>query len=550
MNNVMDMIRSLGPMRLGIIGGAALAVIIGIAVLASSASSPPLSPLYSNLDQGDVSAIATELGTMGVTFEVDPAGTTISIPEEQVLQTRMRLAELGLPSAGGIGYEIFDQGDRLGVTNFTQQINRLRALEGELARTIRSLDIVQQARVHLVLPERELFSRAEREPSASIVVQLRGGRVSDDSIAAMRNLVAAAVPELRPSRISIVDDRGNMLARPIIDEEGAANDRQSQNEQFRLRYERRLQQDLEDMLERVVGIGNARVQVQADMTFDRITTNSEVFDPDQQVVRSTQTIDEAEQSENTEQDEPVTVGNEIPDAALNPAEGGGGNRSTSSATRTEETTNFEISRRVEVQETDGGRIQNLSIGVLVNHAFTLDENGERQFAPRPQEELDQIAELISSAAGVNAQRGDTLEVINLQFATVEESFEVTDDLGLLGLTRDDIMQLAEMVVLGIVAILTVLLVLRPLVARIIAMGEEAQEAAAQMPGGPTAIPGSAEVAALSMPDADGDDLEAMIDLDKVEGRVKASSVKRIGEIIDKHPEEAVAILRSWLYETA
>ncbi len=542
-NDFITILRNLGSARLGIIFGATT-LLIGLVIFFSlSGTKTSMSSLYSNLGKGDIEKIATELGGMGIVYEVSPAGTAISVPSHNVLETRMKLAERGLPSADGLGYEIFDNGDQLGSTNFTQNINKIRAMEGELARTIRSLDFISQARVHLVLPQREIFSRRYQDPSASIILKTTG-KMSKEAISAITHLVATAVPNLSSSRISIVNENGKVLARPIMSSEDVLNNKQSQNEEFRRQYEQFQQQRITEMLERIVGIDNVEVRVQVEMSFDVFTKKNEVYDPDSQISRSTQTVEETEKYDNFEEDDAVTVNNEIPDAVLDPENTQQGTRSQSSKERSETTSNYEISRKTETLQSSGGRVERLSIGVLLNYQKSVDESGATTSTQRTEEQINAISDLVASSVGINTARGDKINISNIEFITVEDAF-AEEETGIFNLSTENLLEISEMIALSLVAILVVLMVLRPLVSRIIAMGEESLETDEIKSEPQSALETGAGIASLAT-ESDGE-VDTLIDLDKVQGRVKASSVKRIGDIIDKHPEEAVSILRNWLY---
>src|SRR5690242_10397809 len=289
---MLQSLRNLGPTRLAAIG-AVLAATIGFFVFISSRlATPSYGLLYSDLDTRDSGEIVQKLEALGVPYQLKADGAQILVPTDQVARLRIAMAESDLPHGGSVGYEIFDKGEPLGTSSFLQNVNRLRALEGELARTISAIDTVEAARVHLVLPQRELFSRDKQESSASIVIKTRGAaRLGKMQVAAIQHLVAAAVPGLRPGRVSIVDSEGNLLARGTDTGADPATGGLSV-EEMRSNYETRLARSVEEMLERSVGPGKARVEVRADMDFDRVTTNSESFDPDGQVVRSTQTVSE------------------------------------------------------------------------------------------------------------------------------------------------------------------------------------------------------------------------------------------------------------------
>ena len=304
------------------------------------------------------------------------------------------------------------------------------------------------------------------------------------------------------------------------------------------------------------------------MDFDRITENSEIFDPNGQVVRSTQVVEESS-SESEGQTPGVTVGANLPGAELPQLDEGtpGGSQST----RTEETTNYETSRTTRTHIRESGNIRRLSVAVMVNGKIGLDGEGNRTYEPRTDEEIEQIKALVRSAAGLDEERGDRLEVVNIPFADIGLEEELISDGLFWGIEKAEIMRLAEIFVLGILAILVVLFVVRPLIQRLLSEeGFSIQGAGvAALPGGPAAT------AALGAPDPTGntamleggapntprlprasgersvaDEIEQMIDVNKIEGRVRDSSIRKIGEIIQKHPDEAVTILRNWLYQDA
>ncbi|HEX2216376.1 MAG TPA: flagellar basal-body MS-ring/collar protein FliF, partial [Xanthobacteraceae bacterium] len=211
MQNFFDFLRSLGAARLAAMAAVTIVLLGFFAFVITRITAPQMTPLFTELSPADAGAIIKDLESQGIAYEMKADGGTVLVPKDQVARLRMKLAEAGLPKGGGIGYEIFDKSDVLGATSFVQNINRLRALEGELARTIRALDRVQAARVHLVLPERPLFSREKVEPSASIVLKLRGS-LEAQQVRAIRHLVASAVNGLKPERVSIVDEAGQLLA--------------------------------------------------------------------------------------------------------------------------------------------------------------------------------------------------------------------------------------------------------------------------------------------------------------------------------------------------
>src|SRR5213079_249372 len=245
-------------------------------------TTPQMTTLFTDLSVEDSSGVIKELERQGIQFELRNEGSVIMVPKDKVTRLRMKLAEGGLPKGGGVGYEVFDKSDALGTTSFVQNINHLRALEGELARTIHAIDRIQAARVHLVLPERPLFSREAPQPSASIVVRVRGA-LEPQQIRAIRHLVASAVNGLKPQRVSIVDEAGQLLA------DGASNDADNTiADERRAGFEKRMRNQVEAIVSSVVGAGRARVQLSADFDYNKITQTSDRFDPEGRVLRSSQ----------------------------------------------------------------------------------------------------------------------------------------------------------------------------------------------------------------------------------------------------------------------
>ncbi len=551
MDTITLALRNLGPMRLAVMGGVGLAVIAFFIFLTARLAAPPMALLYGDLDLGDSSRIVGQLESTKTPYELRNGGTQVYVPEDSVFRLRLSMADQGLPNGGTIGYEIFDNADSLGTTNFVQNINLVRALEGELGRTIRTLGSVRSARVHLVMPKRRLFSREAQKPSAAVILRMRNaGRLEKSQVMAIQHLVAAAVPSLVPSRISIVDDKGTLLARGFDDDGRGAL--AAKAEERRRTYEGRLARTIEELLGKTVGFGKVRAEVSAAMDFDRISTSEELFDPDGQVVRSTQSTEETSSTRGAEENLPVSVAGNLP--APNLGSGDTANRSTSES-RNEETVKFEISKKVINHVRESGIVNRLSVAVLVDGSRKLGADGDLVYRPRSEAEMELLATLVRSAIGFSADRGDTVEVINMEFADVDDIEERPLEL-FFGLEKTDLLRMAEVLVLSIVAILVILLVVRPLVTRAF----EAFPAA--VPGGGANLltsqaratpalagpsPAVAQVPGASAP-AEEEHFDELIDIDRVEGRVKASSVKKVGEIVDKHPDEALSIVRSWMYQ--
>lgn len=522
----------------------------------------PMSLLYADLDMTDSGEILSKLEAMNIPYQLQGDGSTILVPQDQARRLRMTLAEQGIPAGGTVGYEIFDKSDMLGQTSFAQNINQLRAMEGELARTIRSISSISNARVHLVIPKRELFASGKKqEPTASIVIKSRG-QLSSAQVNAILHLAASAVPGLSPSRIALIDDKGKLLARGVEDDfdEGNVANIQDKNTE----YETLISERIQTLVGSVVGPENIRVQVTTQINLDRITENAEIFDPNGRVIRSTSAVEENSEDAKPKS-EGVSVASELPGAA-----GTIGAKADDKLrdSRTEETSNFEISRTTRVKTKEAGAIERISVAVLVNGAVTTQPDGARTYTPRSEDELKQIESLVRTAIGYDEKRGDQVRIANLRFSEMELESQDAGEAPFLGIETGDWMRFAETSILGLVALLTALFVFRPLITRLLEIGPYAggqmQPALAGGAGGVPQItgpssgnqstmtgqPGMLEgpEAMLQLLQSKEQQLDSMIDIAKIDGQLKASSVKKVGEVVGKHPDEAIAILRSWLHD--
>ena len=551
MQGLVEFVKTLGAPRIAAMGAVTIALIGFFAFLIMRVTAPQMTPLFTDLPFEDSAAIVKELDRQGVPYELRDDGNIVMVAKDRVAKLRMTFAESGLPKGGGVGYEIFDKSDALGTTSFVQNINNVRALEGELARTIRSLDRVQDARVHLVMPDRPLFSRDKVEATASIVLKVRG-TLEPQQVRAIRHLAATAVTGLKPERVSIVDDQGRLLA------DGAGDDPNGgdvSSDERRATFEKHLRGEVEGIVTSVVGPGHARVQVAADFDFNRVTQTSDRFDPEGRVVRSSQTREETSAT-NDNRENQVTVGNEIPGGAQRPAADTAAARDESK--KTEEIVNYEISKTTKTEVIEGGRLNRISVAVLVDGTYGKNDKGEVTYQPRSKEDIDQIAALVRSAIGFDQKRGDQIEVVNLRFAETPAAplAAPTGWLSAFQFTKDDIMRAIEMVVMGLLGFVVLLMVVRPLVRRIITPDERSLPA---LPPGASAAEGSPREAALpaATPREFGQSgppelsqTSKMIDFAQVQGQVHAQSVQKVGEIADKNPSETVSIIRQWLHETA
>ncbi|RXT55498.1 flagellar M-ring protein FliF [Bosea sp. Tri-44] len=560
MNGLVDQFRRFGAARLAAMLAVTLALIGFFAFVMLRMSQPAMGVLFADLSSQDVGAIVKDLDTRGVKYELRGDGQTILAPRADVPKLRLELAGKGIPSGGGVGYEIFDKGDAFSSTSFVQNINHLRALEGELSRTIRSISRVQAARVHLVIPERRLFERDREPPRASIALKLAGD-LDNAQVRAIRHLVSSAVDGLKPERVSIVDERGRLLADGAQGEQGmvgvALDERQSA-------MERRIKAQVDDIVASIVGPGRARVQVSATLDTNRIESRSETFDPESKVIRSSQNRTEA--SATSEQREGVTVGNELPGAQQNQGQQQGQQRDTNS--KNEEVVNYEISRTTRTEVQDGGRIRKLSVAVLVDGVYSRQGN-ETNYQPRSPEELERIGQLVRTAIGFDRQRGDQIEVVNLRFAeapqTATDLTEQTLMQQLTSFTREDLVRFAEMGVIALLILIVLMVVVRPLLKQVLAPDREVRALPSFMRNGTLVVdPGTGDPSTFSSvsggagsaggADASQVNVEApserMLAIAQIKGQLKAQSVEKIGAMVSQNPADSVAVLRGWIHEKA
>ncbi len=554
MESVMANMKGLGNLRVGLIVAVGVVLLGFFMMMAFRMSSAGMSPIYTGLSLEDSAKIAAELDKSGVPYELASGGSQISVPSDKVLRLRLSMAEQGIPSGGSVvGYEIFDRSESFGSSNFVMNVNMLRALEGELARTIASLNGIDTVRVHLVVPKRELFTREKEKPSASVTIKMRGGSsLEHQEVNAITHLVASAVPSLEASKVTIVDSHGKLLARG--DGSDVLGGAASTSAEYRMAYEARTQQTLEDLLEKVIGLGKVRVQVAADINFDRVVINSEKYDPDGQVARSVQSNSQKENATDKTGKDSVSVANNLPQGA---AGGEGGTNSNKLVEHSDETTNYEISKTVQNHVKEAGNINKISVAVLVDGTYPENAEGKSTYTPRTEEELKQLRALVSSAIGYDEKRGDKIELINMRFT--QDALNL-GEVSFFERFKLEVQSIIQTLIISVVAILAILLVLRPAVSKMARHTQPPSERVA----GEIAMLGGAPSGRIGTSSGDmgageagggggagGGGFEApaideIINVANIKGGMKSSSMSKINEIVEKYPEETMGVLRQWI----
>ena len=529
--------------RLTVVLGVAAGVAAVLVAVMLRIGQAPDALLYSNLDLREASEITGALDSAGIKYSSKGDGSTIFVSRDQVGEARLLVAGKGLVTSGSVGYEIFDNQSVLGQTEFQQNLNEKRALEGELARTIMSMRGITSARVMIALPSRQLFQTATAEPTAAVVVGVTGGALTGAQVQAIRNVVASSVPNLKPEKVTLTDTANRTLAAGSDDAGFSA----ASAEEAKSSTEAQLQTRIKDIVEGVVGVGAARVQVTADIDHARSTTQEQRFDPDGQVVRS-MSMNGSESADTTgAADGGATATNNIPGG-----EAPGGAAIGSRDTQNTETTNYEISNTTTTTVKEAGEVKKLAVSVAVDGKWTPAANGgEPTYAPRTAEEIAQIKALVAAAVGIDEARGDRIEVLNVRFARdVPAAGGVEAGSSLFNFTKNDLMRGVELLVLLITGVLLIFFVLRPLLKSATGGGQAQLAGAGGVPvtSLQTTVMGGAQPMAQLAGPAGASEMDQRLDIARIEGQVKASSVKKVADFVEKHPEESTSILRSWVHE--
>lgn len=530
LNALREFAGKIGPRRLALMGGVAAALMVGLAYLTLRAGAPQMAYLYTDLDPSAAQTIAERLQTENVPFQLSADGTAIMAPQDRLADLRMSMASERL--GGRIGYAVLDEEEPFGVSSSRARLNETRAIEGELSKSIQSLEHIVTARVHIVMPERAMFATEARRATAAVTVKTRG-RLSGETVQAIRYLVSSSVPELSPESVSIVDQTGALLAR--AGEAGTLSGGDADERQQEI--EAKLRQEIEYLLEPIVGVGRVRAEVAAVIDRDQTREETSVVDPDQQAIARQVLVESSDASdENAAGAEAATIAEQLPDAEAMPPTMGGDSRRSQRNEISEDTT-YENSRTNTVRVRAPGAVTRLTVAVMV-------DGGEAGLA---QPQLQRLQRLVENAVGFDAERGDSVVVESMAFsavdaATLEEGF-------FSGLPMDQIFSVLKLLIIAAVG----LFVARMLLPR---FDRRSPDAEAVQPA--LAPPGQEQLALSageeddngtgSLPPTEGQPslLDQEVALAQVDGRVKLSAIKRIGDAVSASPAEATSVIRQWM----
>lgn len=523
-----------------------LALVVALALLALRPSSAGMAYLYTDLDPSSAQAIIEKLKGQNVDFRLSSDGTAIMAPQDKLAELRMNLA--GDQLGGKIGYEVLDAEQPFGLSAAREKMNETRAIEGELARSIGTLQAVSAARVHIVMPEKAIFAREERKATAAVTVKTRS-RLSAENIEAIRNLVASSVPELSPDAISIIDSQGHLLARAGQEGETAS----AEIDERQLALEDRLRNEIEILLESIVGRGKVRAEVAAEIDRQQTRQEARVFDPDKQVIARQISVDSGNQSQESQAgDGGVSVGNQLPTGSATTPENSG-DKSQSRSNETSEDTSYDNSRTDTITTNGPGAIKRLSVAVMV------DPGGKNEL---PADQVQKLTRIVENAVGYDVERGDNVIVETMRFTVPPEETGSGFDITRYVPTTNQIFPFVELLIVAAVGLLVLKMVRsgggsgtivatesqdsnpRGVAALPHAQGTiDAGGTLPQIGGGQANVP--SDLPNLANPSHMAQ-LDQEIALAQVEGGIKASSLKRIGETITNSPAESASVIRQWM----
>jgi len=515
-----------------------VAVLIGVSAISILGSREHFATLYTELSPEDAAQIVEKLKTSQTPYQLGANGTTILVPEDKVAGLRLELAATGLPRGGSVGFEIFDR-SRIGATEFEQNINLRRALEGELARSVMSVDGVKGARVHLVLPEHRLFASREESASASVVVKLaNSANFGRREVAAVVYLVSMAVPGLSKDRVSVVSTEGLTLHRPNSDASGGGDLAGEGAEQSRL-IASQLEGDAQAQLERVVGPGNADVRVNVELNPATKERTEELYEPSKTALRSEHKVEESNGATEAGVAGVPGAKTNLPDAkegeeAETTAPSGGG------GVRKSQTRNWEVQRITQKTNTPPGEIRRLSVAVVLNGRY--EKRGEKSvFVPRSPDEVQAMSAIVKHAVGFNAERGDDVELRAVQFARLDTEGDATATDPLAKYRR--YLPLAAAGLLGIALLASIIMVWRRSKAKKAAL-VLAEAAAAR-----ALVEAHAPLGGLITGDASGYQLGTELGRNALleDAPPQSDEIRaRALELAAKDPASAAVVLRRWL----
>jgi len=518
-----------------LIAGVSVTAIVLLIILFQILNTPNFTTLYTNLAPADANKVVTELNSKKIPYKLEAGGSTIKVPAKNVYALRLNFAAKGIPNSGIVGYEIFDK-NTIGMSEFMQKLNYRRALEGELARTIMQEDEIEAARVHIVFPKEAVFKEDEVKPTASVVIKERAGaRLTEENIIAIQNLIAGSVERLKPEDVTILDTHGNLLSKKK--NENSLAFASSTEYELKKNVEKYLRLKAQEILDNVLGPGNAIVQVNADLNFTQVEKTVQSVDPESQVVISEQTT----KTQNV-----------------------GKNNSDSTANFNQNSTiNYEVSKTLQKVVEGTGNITKLTIAAVINQRkVKMKVNGKTKikYVPRSQEEIQKLESIIKNAVGFNPDRGDAFTIENIAFEPqTENNLEIPANKPTSFFDYKNIDKLVNLIII-LFAIIASFFVLKGLLKKV--KEEDVLLGTVSPPGGNQLASANAapinELAQLSTEEdipqltkskkkrilPQGDIEDEITD----EAALKKYQHERIANYVQQNPIDAAKLINTWLHE--
>ena len=553
MNRLQALLSSIGT-ALGKLGAKRLIALalVGVALFGTILFSsfyltrPTYETLYVGLSRDDVNRMGMALGEAGIAFDVSSDGTSVQVPIGQAEKARMFLAEKGLPTSNNAGYELFDNMGSLGLTSFMQEITRQRALEGEIARTIQAVQGVKAARVHIVLPDKGSFRRANQKPSASVVIRT-DSNFATESAQSIRQLVAAAIPSLEASSVTVLDTTGKLLASGA----DAANGAPVMMATLERQVAARIDENIRKQLAPYLGMDHFQTSVQVELDTDRRQTNETIYNPDSQVARSVRTVRDQGNSQNSRNNDAVGVEQNIPQEEV---AGGAGENSSDKKDRREETTNYEINSKTISTVSDGYNVKKLAVAVVVDRSRLTPSEGK---APAPanyvDDQVNRIRQMVATASGLDTNRGDVINVTAVDFVASEDANMQPVEAPMWQTLSKYTSGLVNGAALVIAVLLIMFLGVRPLMREVhgnqlaLANGESALAGPENMPALPNQTTSDGQTGKNEGFDGnmlpDNED-----DLHDLRSRMRMPPQKRLDQMISLDEDRFANVLREWVQE--
>lgn len=525
-------LRELGPRRLIALAVIGASVFLAVGGGAFYLSRPELEVLYNGLSREDVSRMASILRDANIGFDINPAGDTVSVRPSQTTHARALLAEKGLPTSANAGYELFDKIGSLGLTSFMQEITRVRALEGEIARSIQVMKGIKAARVHIVLPVRGSFRREQQPPSASVIIRAEGPPDARTA-QAIRQLVAAAVPGMTADKVTVLDSEGTLL----LAEEDASTAAPTKLAGLQKVVGRMVQENIRKALVPYLGLDNFEVSVAVQLSTDKRQVSETTYDPESRAERSIRSIREKETAQNSDRQQPTTVQQNIPDQQVNAA---AGRNSNDEKQRREDVTNYELSSKSVTTTSDGYVVNKLSVALLVNRPRLVAVLGQGATPEAIDAKVVEIAQLASTAGGIERARGDQIQVSAVEFLEGARELAPVPPLSLTEVLQRQLGSFISAATILAVAALLIWFGLRPAMNAILSQPfptetAESETTPAVAEAGPEALPHAAPTVG-EIPNL----------VEDLTSKVAHAPQRRLEQIVQLNEDHAAAILKQWM----